>query len=230
MKKRMIILLAFSFMLISIAGCGDKIKDESEPVSTAKASTEENVSETEENQPEDLAQSKYLEVLSNKTTFIDTNNDSKPTYMKSIYYGEGVTCKPKQFALVDYDRDGNPEVCVQIELGFDSEFVVLHYSDGQVYGYSFVYRGMEQIGSNGYYTASSGAAYTDILSLNFNGSKMTEDKVAYSDVDANNNPVYFKGNGTQMEEADWNTLLNDVQNNPVVWHTFDESDWESYFN
>ena len=239
------ILLMLNLILLSIAGCGDKEKNSSAAVATeekqvmeteTQTSTEETQSATEENESDvvtkqqaDNVQSKYLAVLRNEATFIDTNNDSNTSYMNNIFYGEGVTCTPKQFALVDYDRDGESEVCVQIDLGFDSEFVVLHYFDGEVYGYTFVYRGMEQIGNNGYFIGSNGAAYTDILSLQFDGSEMAESKVAYSDVDSENNPIYLNGDGTQMNEADWTVLLESVQNDTVVWHSFDGGDWDAYF-
>lgn len=224
MRKRIMVLLILNLMLINIAGCGDKVND-----STTAAATEENASETQNQQPADTVQDKYLAVLKNEATFIDTNNNSKPSYMNDIFYGDGVTCTPKQFALVDYDQDGEPEVCVQVDLGFDSEFVVLHSYDGEVYGYTFVYRGMEQIGTNGYYIGSNGAAYTDILSLQFDGSEMAESKVAYSDVDSENNPIYLNGDGTQMKEADWTVLLDSIQNDAVAWHSFDDSDWDTYF-
>jgi hypothetical protein len=267
MRKRIILLLTVCLILITVTGCGKKVRTNSTPVTTEKTSvtetelatdtqteepreqmgetstqadadsTEENMSETEEpvsgteeSQQDDTTQHKYLEVLQNKMTFVDTNNNSKPSFLRSIYYGEGVTCTPKQFALVDFDRDSEPEVCVQVNLGVDSEFVVLHYSDGKVYGDSFPYRALQQLGNNGYYLASSGAANTDIMGMSFDGSKVIENKVAYSDVDGGNNPVYFKGNGVQMKEKDWTKLLTGVQNNPPVWHTFDEEDWESYFD
>lgn len=202
----------------------ENVSDTEENVSD----TQENLSDTQENQQEDPTQNTLLKVLQNKMTFIDTNNASKQSYLKSIYYGDGVTCTPKQFALVDFDRDGEPEICVQVDLGFDSEFVVLHNQDGKVYGYSFPYRALQQLGNNGYYLASSSASNTDIMKMDFDGSKVIKNKVAYSSVDSGNNPVYFKGSGAKMEEKDWTKLLNSVQKNPPVWHTFDEEDWESY--
>jgi len=210
-------------------GTEETVSDTEETVSDTKENTEEVSSDTTTKQQSEEVENKYLEVLRNEATFIDTNNVYTPSYMSSIYYGDGVVCTPEKYALVDYDRDGEPEVCVQVDLGFDSEFVVLHYFDGNVYGYSFVYRGMEQIGNNGYYIGSNGAAYTYILSLAFNESKMIENTVAYSDLDSENNPVYFDGNGTQMEEADWSVILNSIHDDTVTWHSFADSDWETYF-
>ena len=201
-----------------------------DPKVSTEASTEEVSSDTTTKQQSEEVENKYLEVLRNEATFIDTNNGSTPSYMSSIYYGDGVVCTPEKYTLVDYDRDGEPEVCVQVDLGFDSEFVVLHYFDGNVYGYSFVYRGMELIGNNGYYIGSNGAAYTYILSLAFNESKMVENTVAYSDLDSENNPVYFDGNGTQMDEADWSALLNSIDNDAVTWNSFADSNIQGLQN
>lgn len=249
MRKKIMLLFIMNLMMVSIVGCGKKEENSSMTSSTQEKqvietetqnSTEEIVSETKENteevssdkttkqQSEDV-KNKYLEVLRNETTFIDTNNASTPSYMDSIYYGDGVVCTPEKYALVDYDRDGAPEVCVQVDLGFDAAFIVLHYFDGNVYGYSFVYRGMEQIGNNGYYIASNGAAYTYILSMGFDRSEMTENIVASSELDSENKPVYFNGDKTLMEEADWLDILNSIQDDTVTWHLFEDSDWETYF-
>lgn len=233
-----------------MVGCGKKEENINTKDSTIEKqvketetqdSTQQEVSDINENTKEDLydeknnqqledVRNKYLQVLRNEETFIDTNNESTPSYMNNIYYGEGVVCTPKKYALVDFDKDGVEEVCVEVDLGFDTEFIVLHYFDGTVYGYSFVYRGMEQIGNNGYYIGSAGAGYMLILSMEFNETEMIENTVAYSELDSENSPVYFDSNKTQMKEADWSSLLAGIQDDTVTWHSFEDSDWEMYLD
>lgn len=245
--KKIIVLLIMNILMISMVGCGQKGKEnDNSSVSTEDkqiietetqqntenvitVDTEEVSADTQVEQSIEDIQRKYLEVLRNETSFIDTNNNSTPSYINNIFYGNEVVCTPEKFALVDYDNDGSPEVCILVDLGFDKEFVVLHYFDGNVYGYSFGYRSMQEVGNNGYYIGSSGAAYTSILSLNFNKNEIVENTVAYSDLDSENNPIYFSGDGNQIDEADWSLLLNSVEDDSVEWHSFEDDAWEAYF-
>lgn len=57
--------------------------------------------------------------------------------------------------IVDMDGDGREEVVVECDPGTSH---VLHYEDGEVYGYSFGIRGMKRIHKSGIYDASDGAA------------------------------------------------------------------------
>lgn len=162
----------------------------------------------------------YQSVLKNEMTFVDTNNNNTPSYLNDVHYSDDVTCTPKQYAMVDFDGDGEKEVCVEMDLGFDGEFIVLHYFDGTVYGYSFPYRGMELLSENGCYIGSSGAANNYIFSMSFHDADYVEKTVAYSDLDDNAVAVYFNENGEPITEAEFNALFNSIQAAPASWITF----------
>ena len=66
------------------------------------------------------------------------------------------------------------EVIIKL-CAMDTSFAVLHYEDGQVYGYEhLVGRGFEQLKTDGAYMRSGGATYYDICYMSFDKSHMIE--------------------------------------------------------
>lgn len=59
--------------------------------------------------------------------------------------------------LVDMNGDGSNEVVLYCS---PESTQVLHYEEGVVYSYQFVFRGMKRIHQNGVYEGSDGAANT----------------------------------------------------------------------
>ena len=60
----------------------------------------------------------------------------------------------RRFMIVDMNRDGRDEIVLECDPGTTH---ILHYEDGEVYGYQFVFRAMLRISKEGIYDASDGA-------------------------------------------------------------------------
>lgn len=81
---------------------------------------------------------------------------------------ESVTGEVTKFATVDMDGDGENEIVLWISTGsLDEGFEVLHYQDGEVYGYHFWYRALNCLQEDGTFEASGGASDTSIRRIRF---------------------------------------------------------------
>ena len=84
----------------------------------------------------------YSAVLQNNTEFL-SKDDNKKTYLKDFRYlnndDPDSPLTVVSFAAVDMDGDKIPEIVLEGDnyIGYE----VLHYYEGIVYGYSFVYKG-----------------------------------------------------------------------------------------
>ncbi|MDE6714653.1 MAG: hypothetical protein K2K20_13080 [Lachnospiraceae bacterium] len=112
--------------------------------------------------PEDMLA--YWMVLNGKKPFISYDMGGQ-----EFYWDEFWGIRVDQFMIVDMDNDGGKEVVLYC---CPESTWILHYEDGSVYGYEFVFRGMKRIRTNGIYQGSSGAgsgAYCRLTELNADG-------------------------------------------------------------
>lgn len=112
--------------------------------------------------PEDMLA--YWMVLNGKKPFISYDIGGQ-----EFYWDEFWGIRADQFMIVDMDNDGGKEVVLYC---WPESTWILHYEDGSVYGYEFVFRGMKRICTNGIYEGSSGAgsgAYCRLTELNADG-------------------------------------------------------------
>lgn len=131
-----------------------------------------------------------------------------------------------KFAILDMDGDKIPEVVIEIDSSCDGFYEVLHYDNGKVYGYYFVYRAMEALKDDGTYICSGGAANNNINNLSFSSDSLSLVTLAYSDM----TDKYFI-----MNEPVTNTefeLYCDKQNakTDATWYDFNTSNIEKYLN
>lgn len=112
--------------------------------------------------PEDMLA--YWMVLNGKKPFISYDIGGQ-----EFYWDEFWGIRAEQFMIVDMDNDGGKEVVLYC---WPESTWILHYEDGSVYGYEFVFRGMKRIRTNGIYEGSSGGGsgiYGRLTELNADG-------------------------------------------------------------
>lgn len=112
--------------------------------------------------PEDMLA--YWMVLNGKKPFISYDIGGQEFYWDEFW---GISAD--QFMIVDMDNDGGKEVVLYC---WPESTWILHYEDGSVYGYKFIFRGMKSICTNGIYQGSSGASsgiYGRLTELNADG-------------------------------------------------------------
>ena len=87
------------------------------------------------------------------------------SYLHTQFGAKAVSC-----ALADFNRDGRTEMVVATDC-YDAPYVVLHYSQGDVFSFILGARSMGNLKSDGSFTGSSSADRTDFCRLHFNGGR-----------------------------------------------------------
>ena len=170
----------------------------------------------------------YKAVLQNEMAFYSTNN-SKQYRLNEFDYWSGASdsqIKAVRFAVIDMDNDGIPELVLELTNGFDGAFEVLHYENGKVYGFNFVYRGMLNLSQDGTYLGSSGAYDACMLKAASITDSYKEEIVAWSasGQDAKGNLVLSHHIGkAKVTEAEYDALLKKMFDNPAQWHDFTDA-------
>lgn len=130
----------------------------------------------------DVNSAAYIQVLNSYNSFKDTDNFGDDVYLDYFAYQDEYTEDPKpytinKFAYLDMDEDGENEIVLEMDYGFDGAFEVLKEIDGTVYGYNFGYRSINPLYEDGTMMGSSGAADNEIYRLQFSTTGYTEDVI-----------------------------------------------------
>ena len=116
---------------------------------------------------------KYKAILLGNGQFISTEFPNKQLSLETIGEAvtddDSVTVKATQFTIIDLDNDGENEVVLWIQINgiVDYGFEILHYQDGEVYGYTLPYRSFMSVKADGTFTFSDSAADSGIGRLRF---------------------------------------------------------------
>lgn len=137
---------------------------EPESLPTEESSERESIEEVEYPSEEEIAalgipedMLAYWLVLNNKKPFISVNQEGQKFFWNEYFWYITWLCDEYdayEFLIVDMDRDGRDEIVLECDPGTKH---ILHYEDGEVYGYQFGLRGMLTISEDGIYDASDGA-------------------------------------------------------------------------
>lgn len=206
LKNFQIVLFLFFIGIFILSGCNSFADDEStgggEPVGTDTEAVTENYTGTQSSEetqtsqetewfsssedivklglPEDMLA--YWLVLNSRQPFVSTDEGYQEFYWDEYYWRLGSPVeqyKATHFMVVDMDGDGANEIVLEC---MPESVTLLHYENGTVYSYQFVYRGMKRIHNNGIYEGSNGAAstcYFRLRALNKDG--YTEETIASVD-------------------------------------------------
>lgn len=227
LKKIFIILLSFMDIWM-LTGCNSMLSV------NENTDVEEQMAEDSEEQTDDLTEGKMTEdtewfsapeeiaalelpedmlaywmVLNNKQPFVSTDEGNQEFYWNEYYWCLGNPVgrhQADQFMIVDMNGDGANEIVLYCS---PESTQLLHYEDGVVYSYQFVFRGMKRIHTNGIYEGSNGATTTyfhRLTELNKDG--YIEETIAYMDGD------YYEVEGveaTQEEFSNYMESINDIE-------------------
>lgn len=230
MKRKIIPLLMISLIL---TGCSSKAFA-SNPIVVQQAKVEE----TECKESEKTLYEVYDQVIKGKTTYYDEDNGATTITQDGINRTDDLIAKPSKVAAVDFDGDGIMEYVVLLDLyqpeskePFDGEYLVLHYYDGIVYGYHHVFRGMEQLNTNGTYIGSSGASDNQKLTLSFDKEKEIETVLASSVSDYTGEVAsvkYYIGK-KEVAEDEFNQYIKILSPKEVTWYDYADASWMKLF-
>lgn len=242
MKLRIVCVLLVLLLSASLTACsssidnlnpsndgGSQISGTAVPTSSSSPSLSENT-KTETPSIQDSALEAYKAVLQNGAEFYSVDN-KKELFLndfltnKEIY---GAVFNGVRFTVLDMDGDSVPEVVVELTVDNNPEFYeVLHYMDGAVYGYNIVYRGLEELKTDGTFYYSNGAADYGYGKLKFQSDAYEYDILGYTESSQNNDGVttisYFIDNQPVNEESFHAFAEEQIGKEDVVWHEFSQA-------
>ncbi len=177
-----------------------------------------------------LAMDAYKRVLQNEDNFLSTDGKKilLNDYLKE--YLTGKQLEMTHFTIIDLDGDNIPEVVLELSVDGNPQFYeILHYNKEQVYGYDFVYRGLERLKADGTFWASSGAADNECDKLKFNDGAYEIITLAHSESKQDDNGMtvsYYIDNQSVTDEAFNSFTQNQDAKDDVVWNEVSESNIE----
>ncbi len=161
--------------------------------------------------PEDMLA--YWLVLNSKIPFVSYDEGNQEFYWdehfwflgepnhflgipeKNIYWGD-----PASFSIVDMNNDGKNEIAIIRNFG---AVQILHYEDGVVYGYQFVFRSMCPIYLNGIYEGGSGyyGCYRRLSELSKDG--YTEELIAEAEYSTHGDHNSYKMGDISVSQEEY---------------------------
>ncbi len=245
MKKNVYLIFILVF-IISTTSCSKVITKSGENVQTSSSTTNDTTlnSKTENIKPQTnleeknnyLAVEAYKSVLQDKVNFFSTD-DKKYIYLKDLLKNtempEGPTLEITHFTVLNMDGDKTPEVVLELSVAgkeYPDFYEILHYMDGEVYGYNVVYRGLEILKTDGTFWSSDGAADNSCNKMRFSTSGYEYDALAYSEsnfIDNGTAISYFINNKPVTEEAFEAFRKEQEKKKDVVWYGFSQENIET---
>ena len=118
-----------------------------------------------------------------------------------------------EFGVCDLDGDGSQEVYLYHAGG---DVIILHEEDGTVYGYLDVFRGFNNLCTNGIFVASSGASDNYWCgNISFDKETMRHDYIHVYDEYNPNRTIYAKGIAI-YDESGWR-YENEIEITETEW-------------
>lgn len=120
--------------------------------------------------------------------------------------GADFTSEVGGFAVVDMDGDGTYEIILRIMTnGNEQGFAVLHYQNGDVYGYRFFSREFEDLKEDGTFFASDSAFNSEIRTVTFTDGACVVNTLYKRDLkDGTKDEFDFFENGNSCTEEEFN--------------------------
>ncbi|MEC0169092.1 hypothetical protein [Paenibacillus graminis] len=208
----------------------NKISDASAPTITSSAHITPSESKPENNKR--LAMEAYKIVLQNKLEFYSIETKKKVYLNDFLTNNEiyGTTSKINHFAVLDMDGDKIPEVVLGLTIDENPNFVeVLHYMNGEVYGYFFGNDQLCDLKTDGTFRwLSGGLTYNGYGKLRFQTHSCETDKLAYHESSATDESsttfaiAYYINNKLVTEDSYKAFVKEEDAKRDVTWYEFSQ--------
>ncbi|WP_285828480.1 hypothetical protein [Bacteroides acidifaciens] len=180
---------------------------------------------------------KYISVLQGESTFFSIVAEGNINFNQlnlAVTGDNNDIVDVSQFAVLDLDGDKTEELVLRLTVDGDDghAFLILHYQDDVIYGYTRWRRGFRELKADGSFSFSSGAADTGWGTLQFDGKILTviEKARSRSHYDEDNNFFidYFV-DGTSVTEGDYTSAMGTFGVKPdVTWFDFVSDNLKKY--
>ncbi len=244
--KRILALLLSVILLFTLCACEQReggASTETPPIDSSDENTSPASSEisSESAAPADPAALNAIKaVLLGNAEFFETNENE---YMDIQQFYDLYRQEPgdtpiefRQFAIVDMDADGTPEVILSlyIEGGLQPiGYEILHNINGIVYGYSVTFRGFRDLKADGTFSFSSGADNSGFGTGKFTENDMIIDRITYNesghDSSGNYTVSYFVDDEKASEEEFVSAWEKQEEKPDATWYDFTDDNIEKMF-
>ncbi len=175
----------------------------------------------------------YRQVLQNEAEFFCTDTGKSIGLQDFLTNGEiyETDFTITRFSVLDMDGDGKAEVVLELSVGNEPQFFeVLHETEGTVFGYLMVYRGLEELKADGTFGYSNGAADYGWGRLRFDADAYTTETMAYSQsvqADTGMTLSYYIGT-EQVSEESFDAFQNEqAAKENAAWNEYSEENVET---
>jgi hypothetical protein len=198
---------------------------------TTSPSSEDNTNTQTDDSGTDI--NNYKSILLGKSNFICTDLANKSLNIseigRAVTDDDSVTVSAAKFAIIDMDGDGKVEIVLWLQINGISDygFEILHYQNGEIYGYTLQYRAFMNLKTDGTFLFSDGAADSGIGKMIFSETGYSVSAQAYSQsgYDSNNElTVQYFVNDESCSEDEFNDVINgQEQKADVEWYDLSEN-------
>lgn len=175
----------------------------------------------------------YKSVLLGQSNFICTSLENESLHIseigRAVTDDDSVTVSATKFAMIDIDGDGEDEVVLLLQINGISDygFEILHYRNGEIYGYTLPYRAFMNLKTDGTFLFSGGAADYGIGKMTFSETGYSVRALAYSQsgYDENNElTIQYFVNDESCSEDEFNDVISgQEQKADVEWYDLSEN-------
>lgn len=180
-KQKIMLTVVAILWAICLAACG------AAPAPSAAQPTEPNTSTSMPLPSPEITEpyAAYQSVLQGESEFYHATSGAylDMAHLKHTLTTDDLPLTVKQYGAVDLDDDRIEEVILQLSLAENDQagFVILHYQDGAVYGYTLESRAISELKADGTFMFSGGAADWGFGTISFTSDGYEVDKVTYCD-------------------------------------------------
>lgn len=254
MKQKFSFFIICIILLISLLGCSNSSTVSSNTPATTDAPTQTPTeiptqipTELPTQEPTEAPIQTLKDVLQNEVKInqktykgsYDEGTSYQPFYLNDLIskIGFGIDWNPylSIFTILDMDGDRIPEVVIEIASDSEGYYEVLHYYNGNVYGYYFVIRAMESLKADGTFVGSSGAIDNTIIKLSFSADMLNQVTLASSEstdkYDKNGYPIinYMIANKPVSNAAFESYYDKQGAKTDATWYDFTQNNIDKYF-
>lgn len=214
MKRKIISILALVVVVtgtIFLTGCKDtEVTQPDVMVPTVNESSEvlDEIQNAETEVEIDNVKAGLLAVMSGEKAFVDEQNQEVLINDFNLPSEEAI--KVKEYAFVDFDKDGNEELIILTDSNYGA-YIVFHYEDANIYGYVINIRSLENLKVDGSFSGNSGIGATTYFKMEFD--KNTYEMIEVAKNFENDAEYVISGEKVTKElidtfVADWNEKEN----------------------
>lgn len=227
MNKKIFLIIVFGFLFLT--GCGNTVQN-----NTTEKDTKAPVSVSPDVNNNNLIFNIFKSVLENNINFYSVDTNDKVN-LKDFLTNEqiyGTTLKATHFTIIDMDGDKIPEIVLELADKGNNPvcYEVLHFINNEVNGYNIVYRGLENLKTDGTFIYSNGAADNGCGKLSFASSECITNTLGYSmSSEGEGEPKisYFINNKPVTKELFHSFIKEEQGKRSVVWYEFSQKNIEN---